>query len=145
MNVTLGSLRTRDLLALEDLDLLPEEVNLEKHISSDEDSTPSENIPGRSQHDGSALLPFSSDDGLLRTSRRGTSGGISWFEDMIEGSQLGHHSKKRKGHGQSLDGRTSIAWEVSEYYGRDEVDEGTKPGAKRKAGEIEADDTAMKD
>lgn len=144
MNVTLGSLRTRDLLALEDLDLLPEDVQIAKPIQSEREIESTETVPARPRTDGNSAIATTSEDRVLRTSRRGTSGGISWFEDMIEGSQLGHHSKKRKGHGTSLDGNTTIAWEVSEYYGGEEADVRSS-GAKRKAIEIETDDTTMRE
>lgn len=148
MNITLGSLGTRDLLALEDLDLLPEDV---EPGESDEGSD------GTIQHVGEggettrpseqAIVSTAQEGDYLKTSRSGTTSGISWFEDMIQGSQLGLHSKKRKGHGTSADGTTTISWEVSEYYGgtEDDTEEISASGSKRKAGEIETDDTTMND
>lgn len=142
MNITLGSLRRRDLSALEDLDLLPDDVDLsDSNILGAEDA--------RDTRVGSivaeqTVVP-SSDSGVVQTSRSGTSGGISWFEDMIQGSQLGHHSKRRKGHGTSADGTTTVTWEVSEYYEDGEEAEQPVIGSKRKAEDIEQDDTKMKD
>lgn len=137
MNVTLGSLRRRDILALEDLDLLPESVDVEEPVASGavaQDAAPVDQA-----------ITLTSDDGLVQSSRSGTSGGISWFEDMMQGSQLGHHSKRRKGHGTSADGTTTISWEVSEYYEGGEEAEQPISGSKRKADDIEPDDSKMND
>lgn len=142
MNVTLGSLRRRDILALEDLDLLPEDVTLGRVVVPETEDT---RVVARDISSEEQAMTQSSDGGTVRTSRSGTSGGISWFEDMIEGSQLGNHSKRRKGHGRSADGSTAISWEVSEYYEGDEETEQPTAGSKRKADNIEPDDTKMGD
>lgn len=142
MNVTLGSLRRRDILALEDLDLLPQDVELK---SPDAYESADTRVATRDTESTDRVMTTSSDDGIVRTSRSGTSGGISWFEDMIQGSQLGNHSKRTKGHGTSADGTTTISWEVSEYYEGGEEAEQPTIGSKRKADNIEADDTKMND
>lgn len=142
MNITLGSLRRRDILALEDLDLLPDNIELGGSAASGsaDDRVVTQDAPFAEQPTTPA-----SDDGLVRSSRSGNSGGISWFEDMIEGSQLGRHSKSRQGHGTSADGTNTISWEVSEYYeGGDDTEQPTA-GSKRKADVIEPDDTKMND
>lgn len=147
MNITLGSLRTRDLRALEDLDLLPEDMELEESDEVDaNEMQPTRDLDETSRPAEQSVMPTAQGGDYLTTSRSGTTGGISWFEDMIQGSQLGYHSKKRKGQGTSADGTTTILWEVTEYYGDDDNSkEASTSGAKRKAGEIETDDTAMKD
>lgn len=128
-------------MALEDLDLLPEDVDLESSDTSRDEATRGSAADPDVEDQAMAL---SSDDGTVRTSRSGTSGGISWFEDMIQGSQLGHHSKRRRGHGASADGTTTISWEVSEYYGGEEEAEQPTTRSKRKADDIEPDDAHMK-
>lgn len=40
--------------------------------------------------------------------------GVPWFEEMIEGSELGR-IKRRRGGQTSLDGRSKVEWEVVEY------------------------------
>lgn len=140
MNITLGSLRERDLLALEDLDLLPEDVDLEQ-VGRGKTERP---IQAVSTTSAPTQLTASGVDQLSHTSRSGTSGGMSWFEDMIQGSQLGHHSKRRKGHGTSADGNTTVSWEISEYYEGDDDDAQASSRSKRKAGDMETDDAPMK-
>jgi len=139
MNITLGSLRERDLLALEDLDLLPEIVDLEQVVKGETERP----IQAVSTTSAPTQLTPSGREELSLTSRSGTSGRISWFEDMIQGSQLGHHSKRKKGHGTSADGNTTVSWEISEYYEGDDEGAQASSGSKRKAGDIETDDTAM--
>jgi len=109
MNITLGSLRERDLLALEDLDLLPEDADLEQE-GSQQPELPTQAVSEISAPSDSTAVTTSDGSGLDRTSRSGTTGGISWFEDMIHGSQLGRHSKRRRGHGTSADGTTTVTW-----------------------------------
>lgn len=147
MNITLGSLSAKDLLALEDLNLLPEDVDSRETNEAESGAVQlTRDIEPSTGSSEKAVVP-TEEGGYLRSSRSGTTGGISWFEDMIQGSQLGHHSKRRKGHGTSADGTTTISWEVSEYYDGDDDDNGesSTTRAKRKAGEIEGDDTTMRD
>lgn len=144
MNITLGSLRERDLLALEDLELLPEAVELAHEGVRRADQTEQSVAENMAPAESTAVTPSRGDD-LAHGSSSGTTGGISWFENMIQGSQLGYHSKRRKGHGTSADGTTTISWEISEYYGGDDEGAQTPTTAKRKAGDIETDDTAMDD
>lgn len=140
MNITLGSLRRKDLSALEDLDLLPDEVDLRDSSTTESIREIAESSAAPEQ----SIVP-SSESGTIQSSRSGTSGGLSWFEDMIQGSQLGHHSKRRKGHGTSADGSTTVSWEISEYYEDDSETGQLATGSKRKAEDIEQDDTKMKD
>lgn len=138
MNITLGSLRDKDILALEDLELLPGDI--------DQDDTlhiPASSSKELSTNSMQELLPTSTDDDSVQASRSGTTSGISWFEDMIEGSRLGQHSKRRRGHGTSADGSTVVQWEISEYFEGSETPEATSTRSKRKAADIATDDTAM--
>lgn len=153
MNVTLGSLGARDLHALDQLGLLP---------NRSEESSPGQTAsPKGSGGDAeSRLVAPQLRDTVERSKRSGQTGGITWFEEMIRGSELGHHSNRRKGHGQSADGTTTVMWEVSEYF-EDHTDENndkkaavdqssagaedTTTGAKRRKIEIEDHDSDMKD
>ncbi|KAL9632553.1 MAG: hypothetical protein Q9164_005254 [Protoblastenia rupestris] len=67
--------------------------------------------------------------------------GNPWFEEMIEGSDLGR-IKRRRGGQTSSNGNTTVEWEIVEIGGED--DGGTGIGtAKRKLGEVgEGDDDA---
>jgi hypothetical protein len=81
-----------------------------------------------------------------RTERYGTSGDLSWFEEMISGSALGRTQRTRRGMGMSADGTTRVEWEVTEVGEKDEdSDAGTGRG-KRKIGDLGAhDDADMKE
>lgn len=112
MNVTIGSLRSEDLSALEDLELLPED------LSTDAIAAP------RTTLEDSTLM---TSDVMPPTLSEGTAG-VPWFEEMIEGSRLGRAEKTRRGIAISGDGRTRVEWEVSEF---DDEAPGT-PRGKRK-------------
>ncbi|KKK22534.1 hypothetical protein P175DRAFT_0529984 [Aspergillus ochraceoroseus IBT 24754] len=106
MSVTIGSLRGDDQRMLEDLELLP---------TSDE-SEESTAEPNSSSQSSTVAVPSAGlESGLTRTYREGTTGGIPWFEEMIEGSKLGRLMKTRRGVGVSDDQSTTIEWEVSEW------------------------------
>lgn len=124
MNVTLGSLKADSIDRLDELDLLPEDSDLQDVTEAVEGSQ----SPTTTDHNGNAMVQRPSNDGVTRTSRSGRTGNVSWFEDMIRGSRLGVHSTKRKGYGQSADGSTQVQWEISEYYG--EEDEPKKKNVK---------------
>lgn len=69
--------------------------------------------------------------------------GAPWFEDMIEGSQLGR-IKRRKGGHSSADGRSRVSWEVVEYTS-EPSDNGNNLG-KRKLSQVGKEgDVAMKE
>ncbi|RAK78384.1 uncharacterized protein BO72DRAFT_476675 [Aspergillus fijiensis CBS 313.89] len=74
--------------------------------SSDRPTSTRVVIPAAAGGDGS---------GLSRSYRQGTFGGIPWFEEMIEGSQLGRLMKTRRGVGVSDDHSTTVEWEISEW------------------------------
>ncbi|RAH73130.1 uncharacterized protein BO66DRAFT_418211 [Aspergillus aculeatinus CBS 121060] len=123
MSVSLGSLFGEHQRKLEDLDLLPpavpssddedeeeddevEEVPRVGEASSDRPTPSRVVIPAAAGADGS---------GLSQSYRQGTFGGIPWFEEMIEGSQLGRLMKTRRGMGVSDDHSTTVEWEISEW------------------------------
>ena len=69
--------------------------------------------------------------------------GTPWFEEMIQGSELGR-IKRRRGGETSSDGHTKVEWEITEF----ESGEGDVPAAstgKRKLGSLDhGDDVEMK-
>ncbi|KAK4910581.1 hypothetical protein LTR66_017422 [Elasticomyces elasticus] len=132
INLTVNSLDAHSLDGLGELELLPEDVDV---VQLREQSTRRiESVGTRSTQ----IAQTSTDHGgMTRSSRSGNRGGISWFEDMIEGSQLGHHSKTSRGQGQSADGSTTVQWEVSEYHGNEPATH-SAAGTKRKADDPES-------
>ena len=69
--------------------------------------------------------------------------GIPWFEEMVEGSELGR-IKRRRGGQTSADGSTRIEWEVVEIGG-DHGDSEATSTAKRKISKLEeGDDIPMR-
>lgn len=130
LNVTLGSLLGEDVRALKELNLLPWDVEPEE--LENEEAVPSrENMHSKNQ------------DLTRRSERRGTSGDISWVEEMIDGSALGRTQKIRRGKGISADGTTRMQWEVSEY--REGDSDGEPVRGKRKLGDVgDGDDVHMK-
>lgn len=127
MNVTIGSLRGEDLRALDELDLLPEDMSKDAIATS-------------LSAEGSALERNQLSPLTL------SGGDVPWFEEMIEGSRLGRTEKTRRGVVISGDGRTRVEWEVSEFD-----DEGPQtPRGKRKLeddsrqGDEDDDDVQMR-
>ncbi|RDW90174.1 uncharacterized protein DSM5745_01949 [Aspergillus mulundensis] len=118
MSVTIGSLYGDDQRILEDLHLLP-------GLEEPESPEPSESarqvsvtpVPSASRTSSLPVTvsPDVSTPGLATTYRHGTTDGIPWFEEMIEGSGLGRLMKTRRGAGVSDDRSTTIEWEVSEW------------------------------
>lgn len=117
--VNLSSLRNESLERLQDAGLLsaPEEASNEL-VSGQE-------VP---QH-RSAVLHRSNDREVR---------GVPWFEEMVEGSDLGR-IKRRRGGKTSTDGRTKYEWEVVEIGG-DEAESTATSTAKRKLGVMGAED-----
>ena len=69
--------------------------------------------------------------------------GIPWFEEMVEGSELGR-IKQRRGGETSADGSTRIEWEVVEIGGDDGESQATSM-AKRKISKLDqGDDVHMR-
>lgn len=67
--------------------------------------------------------------------------GTPWFEEMIEGSELGK-LKRRRGWQESPDGKTQIEWEVVEFTAEDEAATSVDGGKHRI--EVGGDGDAMK-
>lgn len=70
-------------------------------------------------------------------------GGRPWFEEMIEGSELGRLRKLRGGQ-TSADGRTKIEWEVVEFESDDTDGEVVTGQGKRKLGEVIGDELHLR-
>jgi hypothetical protein len=136
MNITLGSLLSEDIRALQDLDLLPKDLVPDDIQAPGRDAvaTPS------TQQDSQAVT---------QSQRSGRSGGLSWFEEMLDGSRLGRVQNLRRGIGLSPDGSTRVEWEISEVYdaGNGDAELGhTSTGSKRKIGDVGGnDDTKMQE
>ncbi|RHZ59018.1 uncharacterized protein CDV56_101553 [Aspergillus thermomutatus] len=140
MSVTIGSLYGEDQRMLEDLNLLPESSD-EGGEAEEEDGeaeekeekkgvtvSPAEHTQALSTQ-ATVVVPSSArGPALTRSYRRGTTRGIPWFEEMIEGSRLGRLMKKRRGVGVSGDNSTTIEWEVTEW-GDEDPSEETQTGS----------------
>ena len=69
--------------------------------------------------------------------------GVPWFEEMIEGSELGR-MRRRRGEQTSADGKTKVEWEIVEFGG-DDGESGLTGGEKRKLDQVgEGDDLVMR-
>lgn len=68
--------------------------------------------------------------------------GTPWYEELIEGSELGRMKRKRGGN-TSVDGRSKIEWEVVEFT-TEPGDVGTSTG-KRKLDQIGKGDVEMRE
>lgn len=130
----MGSLLGDDIQALEDLNLLPDDTDIGALPSGDAaaDTNPDSSVASTSNN-------------ATRVERYGTSGNLSWFEEMISGSALGRTQKTRRGMGLSADGTTRVEWEVTEIGAGDEdSDSGTGRG-KRKIGDVGGHDNLMQE
>ncbi|KAL1861169.1 hypothetical protein Plec18167_002873 [Paecilomyces lecythidis] len=109
MSVSVGSLRGEGQRLLEDLNLLPEDV--------DEEALDAQAVITRRNPPLSApvMSPAADVSDLSRSYNYGTVGGIPWFEEMIEGSRLGRLMRSRRGVGRSDDQSTTIQWEITEW------------------------------
>lgn len=66
--------------------------------------------------------------------------GQPWFEELIEGSELGRLRRKMGGQ-TSMDGKTRVEWEVVEFESEGTGDvEGGSGGGKRKHGDVGGED-----
>ena len=111
--VSLGSLRTKSIEALEIAGFLS------GNRETDEDANATRTGHGREVR------------------------GVPWFEEMIEGSELGR-MKRRRGGQTSADGKTKVEWEIVEFAS-DEGDSGISSGEKRKLDQVgEGDDLVMR-
>ncbi|KIX92284.1 uncharacterized protein Z520_12030 [Fonsecaea multimorphosa CBS 102226] len=145
MNITLGSLLSEDLRALQDLELLPEDVEAGELADDAQQFTMSGALQQGDEDAAQGRATQQENQPVIRTGRDGRTGGLTWFEEMLEGSRLGRAQNTRRGVGISNDGLTRVEWEVSEY-----VDNGseesvqTATGSKRKIGDVgKDDDTTM--
>ena len=69
--------------------------------------------------------------------------GMPWFEEMIEGSELGNF-RRRRGGGRSTDGKTIVEYEITEFESGD-IDSNTSGTGKRKLGSRgDEDDVEMR-
>lgn len=116
MSIAIGSLLVEDQRALDDLGLLPEDFDEDAPhagVSTSSDLAPA-------QTGSSVIVPsFETDTDfpdISRSLQRGRTGGIPWFEEMMEGSRLGRLMRSRRGMGISDDQSTSIQWEFSEWH-----------------------------
>lgn len=138
MSITVGSLLGDDVRALQDLDLLPEDVE------------PQDVAATAGNNDNRAVAttqqPQESDQAVTRRiQRQGRLGDLDWFEEMIDGSRLGRTQKTRRGMGANADGTATVQWEVSEYReGDSEPPTPTSGNSKRKIGDVTGDDVAMR-
>jgi hypothetical protein len=138
LSITLGSLLYEDIHALQELDLLPGDTTPEEL-----GATPA-NTDGV-QEDSAVANVSQEQPTAQRSTRTGRLGDLDWFEEMINGSQLGRTQNTRRGMGVSADGNTQVSWEVSEYFeGENETTPAIATGSKRKIEDIGEDDVAMK-
>ncbi|KAL2818388.1 hypothetical protein BJX63DRAFT_73487 [Aspergillus granulosus] len=136
MSVAIGSLSGDDQRLLEDLDLLPQ-------WERSGGSTPEDGYITTAAQDLESLSsahvvpPGKFGSSFSQAHRHRTTGGIPWFEEMIEGSRLGRLMKIRRGVGVSDDLSTTVEWEVSEWTNTDTATGGpsTQTVGKRKRGE----------
>ncbi|EXJ85095.1 hypothetical protein A1O3_05770 [Capronia epimyces CBS 606.96] len=138
INITLGSLLSQHLRSLQELDLLPEDLELI-------DVQPAQQGLVQAQTE-QAVASLGDSPALTRTRRTGRSGDLSWFEELLEGSRLGRAQNIRRGVGVSADGSTSVEWEISEYIedGSEEPTSAATPtGSKRKIGDVGAGDAMI--
>ena len=111
MSVTVGSLVGEDQRLLEELDLLPRGSRSEELLQAQ----PTAVTSSSSLASPSVQVQPPGSSHFARSFREGATAGIPWFEEMIQGSQLGRVGKSRRGMGVSNDGSTRIEWEVSEW------------------------------
>lgn len=69
--------------------------------------------------------------------------GTPWFEEMIEGSELGR-IRRRRGGEISIDGRMRTEWEVTEFEGDGAEEDGGGTGKRKHDSLVESDDVHMK-
>lgn len=129
LQITVGSLLGDDIRALEDLNLLPQDIDVDTLTQTD--------APADTDQDRAVT---STGNATTRTERSGISGDLSWFEEMISGSALGRTKRIRRGMGVNADGTKRVEWEVTEIgAGDDDSDSGTGRG-KRKIGDVVSHD-----
>ena len=137
LSVTLGSLLGDDIRALQELDLLPEDMEPEG-VGATNGGNDNRAVTTQQQQE--------SDQAVTRRShRQGRLGDLDWFEEMLDGSRLGRTQKTRRGKGSNADGTMTVQWEVSEYREGDSEPSNPAGGSsKRKIGDVSSDDVAMR-
>lgn len=138
MNIAIGTLFSEDQRVLEELDLLPEDSD-EEELEAEPSSSA---LAPALDTSSSVIVPsFGNSPDVTRSFRRGTAGGIPWFEEMVEGSRLGRLMRGRRGMAVNDDQSTSFEWEISEWHDdgtggtQDDSDSNSHPTGKRKRGQ----------
>ncbi|KAL8827900.1 MAG: hypothetical protein Q9191_002906 [Dirinaria sp. TL-2023a] len=128
--VNFGSLRNESVERLEEAGLLATPAEDEEDPESNSRAHESANL----------------DSAMTRPDGR-ESRGVPWFEEMVQGSEMGR-IKRRRGGETSADGRSKVEWEVVEIGG-DDGDGVVSSTAKRKISHIvreeEGDDIHMRE
>ncbi|KAJ5816076.1 Glutathione-dependent formaldehyde-activating enzyme/centromere protein V [Penicillium robsamsonii] len=146
MSITIGSLLADDQRALDDLKLLPQDSDEETSRAGA--STSSDLAPAFETASSSVIVPPSNDSpNISRSLQHGRTGGIPWFEEMVEGSRLGRLMRSRRGMGVSDDQSTSIQWEFSEWHDdgtnsfvqQDSDSSGLSRGKRKRVNQIDAE------
>ena len=125
ISVNLSSLRSDALLALATLGLLPSVADGDEEHAAVE----------------KGVQVIRQGEGALE--RRGQ----PWFEELIEGSELGR-IRRRRGVGTSADGKTVVEWEVVEFNGEESgetPESGTGTGKRKHGDDMAEEDTPMRD
>jgi hypothetical protein len=138
MNITLGSLLNDDLEALQELDLLPEVANAEGTDAAEQFTMSGGLGEGESGAVEASAQPEIHP--VTRTQRSGRTGGLTWFEEMLDGSRLGRVQNTRRGAGVTNDGSTRVEWEISEYFDDGSEQPPTPTSSKRKIDDVAQDD-----
>lgn len=115
MSVTIGSLYGDHQRLLEDLNLLPEESDDEIPADEQVEEVVRRTPPAQTPISSPVVAP-GNDTGLSRQYRHGHTGGIPWFEELVEGSRLGRMLRGRRGMGVSDDQSSAVEWEISEMH-----------------------------
>ena len=127
LNVTIGSLFGDDVSILNELGLLPNDVDDYDTIRGLPDPQIAERFNNHQLE--------RRDQPVQRRINRSVEGGISWMEEMIDGSRLGRLQKTKRGVGKSADGMTTVEWEITEMVDNGAEQEPGAGRAKRKLGE----------
>lgn len=120
MSVSVSSLRVDDQGLLGDLGLVPEDSDEEEKEEAPYAGASTSDLASAQTSSSSVVVPSFDDltgfPDISRTFQQGRTGGIPWFEEMMEGSHLGRLMRSRHGMGTSDDKSTSIQWEFSEWH-----------------------------
>lgn len=129
----MGSLLSEDIRALQELDLIPEDVDTENLQPTEQ------NVQASARQQENQPVTW--------TERGGRTAALTWFEEMLDGSRLGRIQRMRRGMSVREDDSTRVEWEVSEYFddGSGDAESAQTPtGSKRKIGDVgDGDDVKM--